>query len=114
MGLSEWILTIAGSLIVSFLCFISIRVWFLSSDFSKFKIDVVQKIHEGQEKAEAIFKKQVSEGILAHKRVDVLDRLVSAVTDREFNSSKNIASGAEEIPGTVIVRRVVQKYSREN
>lgn len=104
--MNEWIVGICGSVLAGLQIFILERLFSLSAKVSKVKAEIFEELAEP-------IQKQVKEGINAHKRIDVLDRLVSASTDREFNSSKNIAGGSEEIPSTVVIRRVVQKYSRE-
>lgn len=113
MNVFEIILSTAGGLIVSFVGFISVKVWQLYSGFSQFKIDVFEKILQGQKEAEAIFNKQIAEGVLAHRRIDVMDRLVSSITDKEFNSSKTVCNGNETFPTTVRIRKIISSSQRD-
>lgn len=90
------------------LIFILERLFNLASKIGSLKTELTKDLQAHKDEISALFKKQVSEGILAHKRMDTIDRLVSSVTDKEFGSSKNIATGSEDFPETTRIRRIIK------
>lgn len=106
--MSDTWLNVAMGLNTAILLFMLQRLFSLSSKIVTNKVEIFKELQNHQTKMSELFEKQINEGILCHKRVDALDRLVSATTDKEFYSSKNIASGAEELPTTNIIRKVIR------
>lgn len=84
------------------------RIFNLTSKIGNVKTELTKEFQIHKDEISGMFKKQVHEGILAHKRIDQIDRIVSAVTDSEFGSSKNIANGDEDFPETTRIRKLVR------
>lgn len=103
----HWMEALLG-LNAALLIFILERLFNLASKFGTMKSEILLKFQGHKDEVNVIFQKQIHEGILAHKRMDTLDRLVSATTDTEFGSSKNIATGNEDFPETTRIRRLVK------
>jgi len=105
-----WLNGLLGLNAVLFI-FLLERVFNLTSKIGSVKTDLTKDFQTHKEAVNGIFEKQITEGILAHKRVDQLDRIVSAVTDDEIGSTKNIANGSERFPETTRIRRLVKNVT---
>lgn len=93
------------------LMFVLERLFNLTSKFGTMKAELFVKLETHKDEMNAVFKKQIHEGILAHKRIDQVDRIVSAITDKEIGSTKNIATGSEDFPETTRIRRLVKSVN---
>jgi hypothetical protein len=95
--LIETLLVINGAL----LTLIMERLFSLTSKFGTLKIEIMKEF-------QILRNKQMSEGTSAHERMDKLDRIVSAITDEEFGSTRNIVLGTEEFPKTTLIRSLLK------
>lgn len=102
-----WMNALLG-LNAALIIFLLERVFNLTSKLGTVKTELTKEFQTHKESIDGVFQKQIKEGILAHKRMDVLDRLTAASTDKEFGSSKNIALGHEDFPETTRIRRIVK------
>jgi hypothetical protein len=86
----EWVLGVASTVIGGLL------VWSIRSNLSvakslgTFKADVEKFVSEK-------LAKEKQESILGHRRIDVLDRTLSDITEEKFNS-RNVVEGKDKLP----------------
>jgi len=71
-------------------------------------VTVVEKLEHHSSLVKGLVEKEALESKLASRRLDILDRVGSSITDDEF-SSKLVAEGDSAIPATRTIRNVVER-----